>query len=91
MDAHSNARRTPRGREDTVRAVVDGGLTKAETARRFSSSAKTVAKWLLASPHTALMACPTAHPDSIHRRAGHRPPPAMPSMSCTASAAHRRN
>ena len=28
MDTHKNARLTPKGREDMVRAVVDGGLSK---------------------------------------------------------------
>ena len=46
MDVHNNARLTPRGREAMVRAVVDQGLTKAEAARRFNTSAKTVTKWV---------------------------------------------
>lgn len=46
MDVHKNACLTPRGREAMVRAVVDDGLTKAEAARRFNTSAKTVAKWI---------------------------------------------
>ncbi len=36
----------PRGREDLVRAVVDNGLTKAEAARRFNTSWRTVHKWV---------------------------------------------
>jgi transposase InsO family protein len=46
MDVHNNARLTPRGREAMVRAVVDHGLTRAEAARQFNTSAKTVAKWV---------------------------------------------
>jgi transposase InsO family protein len=46
MDVHDNARLTPRGREAMVRAVVDGGLTQAQAARRFNTSAKTVGKWV---------------------------------------------
>ena len=46
MDVHDNARLTPRGREAMVRSVVDGGLTQAEAARRFNTSAKTVGKWV---------------------------------------------
>jgi transposase InsO family protein len=46
MDTHKNARLTPKGREDMVRAVVHGGLTKAAAARRFNTTAKTVAKWV---------------------------------------------
>lgn len=46
MDTHNNARLTPRGREDMVRAVVDGGLTKAQAARQFNTTPKTVIKWV---------------------------------------------
>ena len=46
MDTHKNARLTPKGREDMVRAVVDGGLSKAAAARQFNTTAKTVAKWV---------------------------------------------
>jgi len=44
MDTHKNARLTPKGREEMVRAVVDGGLSKAEVARRYNTTLKTVAK-----------------------------------------------
>jgi transposase InsO family protein len=46
MDVHSNARLTPKGREDMVCAVVEHGLGKAEAARRFNTTAKTVKKWV---------------------------------------------
>lgn len=46
MDIHNNARLTPRGREQMVRAVVDDGLTQAHAAKKFSTTAKTVAKWV---------------------------------------------
>jgi transposase InsO family protein len=46
MDTHKNARLTPKGREMMVRAVVNGGLTMASAARRFNTTAKTVAKWV---------------------------------------------
>jgi transposase InsO family protein len=46
MDTHYNARLTPRGRADMVRAVVDRGLSKAEAARQFNTSWKTVDKWV---------------------------------------------
>ena len=46
MNTHKNARLTPKGREAMVRAVVDRGLSKAEAARQFNTSAKTVAKWV---------------------------------------------
>ena len=46
MDTHKNARLTPKGREDMVRDVVRGGLTKAAAARQFNTTPKTVAKWV---------------------------------------------
>jgi transposase InsO family protein len=46
MDTHKNARLTPKGREGMVRAVVDCGLSKAAVARKFNTTAKTVAKWV---------------------------------------------
>ena len=46
MDTHKNARLTPKGREEMVRAVVDYGLTKAAAARQYNTTAKTVAKWV---------------------------------------------
>lgn len=46
MDVHNNARLAPKGREAMVRAVVDGGLTKAAAARAFNTTLKTVAKWV---------------------------------------------
>jgi transposase InsO family protein len=46
MDTHKNARLTPKGREAMVRAVVDDGLSKAEAARRFNTTPKTVGKWV---------------------------------------------
>jgi hypothetical protein len=41
MDTHKNARLTPKGREEMVRAVVDCGLTKAAAARQFNTTPKT--------------------------------------------------
>jgi len=46
MDTHKNARLTPKGREEMVRAVVDGGLNKSAAARKYNTSPKTVAKWV---------------------------------------------
>jgi transposase InsO family protein len=46
MDTHKNARLTPKGREEMVRAVVDYGLSQAAAARRFNTTAKTVGKWV---------------------------------------------
>ena len=46
MNTHNNARLTPKGREDMVRAVVDRGFSRAEAARQFNTTPKTVAKWV---------------------------------------------
>jgi transposase InsO family protein len=46
MDMHKNARLTPKGREEMVRAVVDDGLSKAAAARQFNTTPKTVGKWV---------------------------------------------
>jgi transposase len=46
MDTHKNARLTPKGREAMVGAVVDYGLSKAEAARRYNTTSKTVGKWV---------------------------------------------
>lgn len=46
MDTHKNARLTPKGREEMVRTVLDGGLSKAAAARQFNTTGKTVAKWV---------------------------------------------
>jgi len=46
MNVHKNARLTPKGRENMVRAVVEWGLTRAEVARRFNTTIKTTSKWV---------------------------------------------
>ena len=46
MDMHKNARLTPKGREQMVRAVMDGGLSRAAAACRYNTTPKTVAKWV---------------------------------------------
>jgi transposase-like protein len=46
MDTHKNARLTPKGREEMVRAVVDLGMSKAAAARQFNNTPKTVGKWV---------------------------------------------
>ncbi len=46
MDTHQNARLTPKGREQMVRAVIDSGLSKAAAARQFNTTPKIVAKWV---------------------------------------------
>ena len=46
MNSHKNALLTPRGREAMVRAVVDGGLSKAAVTGLYRTTPKTVAKWV---------------------------------------------
>src|SRR5215468_5744162 len=46
MDTHKNARLTPKGREEMVRAVVDRGMTRAAAAHQFNTTPKTVNKWV---------------------------------------------
>src|SRR5262245_46892223 len=46
MDTHKNARLTPKGREEMVRAVVEGGMSKGAAARKFNTTPKTVRKWV---------------------------------------------
>src|ERR1700680_3997531 len=46
MNSHKNALLTPRGREPMVRAVLEGGLSKAVVARLYRTTPKTVAKWV---------------------------------------------
>jgi len=45
MNIHSNARLTPKRREEMARAVTQGALTPKEAAASFGVSSKTVAKW----------------------------------------------
>jgi transposase InsO family protein len=45
MNTHKNARLTPKGREEMVRAVVDRGMSKVAAARQFNTTTKTVGKW----------------------------------------------
>jgi transposase InsO family protein len=46
MNVHKNAPLTPKGREAMVRSVVEGGLSQADAADQFNTTAKTVAKWV---------------------------------------------
>ena len=46
MNSHKNALLTQRGREPMVRAVVEGGLSKAAVASLYRTTPKTVAKWV---------------------------------------------
>jgi transposase len=78
MDVHDNARLTPRGREALVRAVVDHGLTKAEAARRFNTTAKTVTKWVQRFCAEGVAGYATVPPAPISCRAKPRSQQAMP-------------
>jgi transposase len=65
-----NARLTPKGREDLVRAAVDGGLSNAAAARRFNTTHKTVAKWIARFKAEGVsMVSATAPQNPIHRQA----------------------
>jgi transposase-like protein len=46
MNVHKNARLTAKGREQMVRAVLEGGLSKAAAARQYHTTSKTVGKWV---------------------------------------------
>jgi len=46
MDVHQNARLTPKGREDMVRTVLEGGASFAAAAHQFNTTPKTVRKWV---------------------------------------------
>ncbi len=46
MDIHKNARLTPKGREQMIHAILEGGLSNAAAARKFNTTPKTVAKWV---------------------------------------------
>jgi transposase-like protein len=46
MDIHKNARLTPKGREEMVRAMAERGMPAAAVARKFNTTPKTVRKWV---------------------------------------------
>jgi transposase-like protein len=72
-----------------VRAVVDHDLTKAEVARRFHTTAKTVAKWVSRFREAGVAGLHNRSSRPSHRQARLRWPPAMPSKPCAANAAPR--
>src|SRR5262249_11789208 len=86
MDTHKNARLTPKGREDKVRTVVDGGQSYAATARKFNTTPKTVAKWVKRFRAEGWTVCATTPQDLFHRTAKLPRPHATPLRSCAASA-----
>ena len=45
MNIHKNARLTPIRREEMARSVIDGLVSKAQTARVYGVSAKIVSRW----------------------------------------------
>ena len=82
MDTHKSAPLTPKGREMMVGGVIECGLSKAEAARRFNTTPKTVAKWMSGSRPRALKACATAPQGRFPRRAKRRRPSARRSRLC---------
>ena len=87
MDTHKNARLTPKGREEMVRAVVDNGLSKAAAARRFNTTSKTVGKWVERFQRRKVsMVCAIDPPDLFHRQTKPRLPHALSSRLCADSA-----
>ncbi len=78
MDTHKNARLTPKGREEMVRAAVDIGLSKSAAARRYNTTPKMVAKWV------ALDGRPRAA--AMRGKLPSRAPGAVQSLPNTASA-----
>jgi transposase InsO family protein len=46
MNIHKNARLTPLRREEMARAVVEGGLSKADAARTYDVTPKVAARWV---------------------------------------------
>ena len=84
MDIHKNARLTPKGREEMVRAVVEGGLSKAAAARRYNTTPKTLAKWVARFRKEGA--------DGLHDRSSrpHSSPDQTPQPTCDAVEALRR-
>jgi transposase-like protein len=46
MNTHKNARLTAKGREQMVRSVIEGGLSRTAAARQYHTTPKTVGKWV---------------------------------------------
>src|SRR5262245_47088993 len=78
MDTHKNARLTPKGREEMVRAVVDRGMSKAAAARQFNTTPKIVGKWVGRFSADGV--------DGLRDRSSRLP---TPSKTCAVSAAPR--
>jgi transposase len=65
MKIHANARTTVKTRSLLVDALIREGKTKAETARMFATSPRTVAKWVdryLQEGENGLRDRPNCHP-----------------------------
>ena len=75
---------TPKGREDMVRSVVEGGLSQAAAARQFNTTPKTVAKWVKRFRAEAV--------DGLRDRSSrpHSLPSQTPAATCAAVEALRR-
>ena len=86
MDTHKNAPLTPKGREMMVRAVVDGGLSKAAAARRFNTTRRPSRSGSSGSRPRGWTVCATARRGRCHRQAKRRQPSARRSRLCAGSA-----
>jgi hypothetical protein len=87
MDTRKNARLTPKGREEMVRAVVDRGMTRVRA--NSIRPRKPSANGSVASMPKPWMACAIGSQDPFHCQAKSRLPQPMPSKSCAVSAQPR--
>jgi hypothetical protein len=83
MDTHKNARLTPKGREEMVRAVADRGMSKAAAAHQFNTTPKTVGKWVENQGANVSCHCYSNH--HRHRALGAAPRLSSPPHSRTAN------
>ena len=86
MDTHKNARLTPKGREEMVLAVVEGGLTKADASRRYNTTPKTVRKWLNRFQAEGVDGLRDRSSRPFHRQTKLHKPHVPPSRLCADSA-----
>jgi transposase InsO family protein len=84
MNIHKNARLTAKGREQMVRSVLEGGLSKAAAARQYNTTPKTVSKWVarFVAEGTEGLKDRSSRPTSSPRQ--------TPSATCVAVEALRR-
>ena len=91
MDTHKNARLTPKGREEMVRAVVDGGLSQGRRRAPLQHDAEdSRPNGLSASAPKALMVCATDPQSLFHRQAKLRRPSCAGRRGFAPAALHRQ-